>query len=442
MALTWVRTHDWDDQRLAYALGLPRLRPRRVLPHREQPAAPLEQIETARRICARLRGERRVPRVRPRHQPGGRHLGRHHRRGAPQAAQGLAGQAANGRLADLAHVARSCVGSATRSADRRGVGAERHREVDARPVVAAQLDRAAQLAGHQRLHDREPEAARLLEREPGRAARRRRRRRRRRARRRRVRAARGSCPRCAPSPRGNAWSTAFCMSSLSTTASGVATSPGSSPASPSTSKRRSRVGRRRRSPPRPARAAARCRRSGTTSPASRDSVSCTIAIERIRRSDSSSAACASGDCSRRPWSRSSAAIVWRLFFTRWWISRIVASFDSSIRSRRRRSVTSRSSTSTPTISSPSSSGIACTQHRRVAALDLLGDREPGADARRRPRPGRSRSRRGAAPTCTSGCRGGAASSPRSGWRSARAGRRRATITPSPTRGASSNSTSS
>ena len=82
----------------------------------------------------------------------------------------------------------------------------------------------------------------------------------------------------------------------------------------------------------------------TTSPASRDSVSCTIAIERIRRSDSSIAACASGDCSRRPCSRSSAAMVCRLFFTRWWISRMVASFDSSSRSRRRRSVTSRSST--------------------------------------------------------------------------------------------------
>ena len=54
----------------------------------------------------------------------------------------------------------------------------------------------------------------------------------------------------------------------------------------------------------------------TTSPASRDSVSCTIAIERIRRSDSSMAACASGDCSRRPWSRNNAAIVCRLFFTR------------------------------------------------------------------------------------------------------------------------------
>ena len=162
----------------------------------------------------------------------------------------------------------------------------------------------------------------------------------------------------------------------------------------------------------------------------------------MRRSDSSSAARASGDCSRRPCSRSSAAIVCRLFFTRWWISRIVASFDSSSRSRRRRSVTSRSSTSTPTISSPLEQRDRLHQHRRVALLDLLGDGQPGAASRRRPRPGRSPSPRGAAPTCTSGCPCGAASSPRSGSRTAPAGRGRATITPSPTRGASSNSSSS
>ena len=96
----------------------------------------------------------------------------------------------------------------------------------------------------------------------------------------------------------------------------------------------------------------------TSSLASRDSVSCTSAIARMRRSDSSIAACASGDCKRRPCNRNSAAIVCRLFLTRWWISRIVASFDMSNRSRRRRSVASRRSTSTPTTSSFSSCGIA------------------------------------------------------------------------------------
>ncbi len=83
-----------------------------------------------------------------------------------------------------------------------------------------------------------------------------------------------------------------------------------------------------------------------------------MAIERMRRSDSSIASCASSDASRRPWSRSSAAIVCRLFFTRWWISRIVASFDRSMRSRRRKSVTSRMSTNAPTASPASSSGMA------------------------------------------------------------------------------------
>ena len=137
---------------------------------------------------------------------------------------------------------------------------------------------------------------------------------------------------------GNAWLTAFCVSSLSTTASGVASSPGSSPACPTTSNRNRRrahrllhrarpaAGRSRRSPrtrARPARASrARSRSSGCAAPTPRSR---------------------SGlpEFTRRAWSRSSEAIVWRLFFTRWWISRIVASFDTSIRSRRRRSVTSR-----------------------------------------------------------------------------------------------------
>ena len=44
-----------------------------------------------------------------------------------------------------------------------------------------------------------------------------------------------------------------------------------------------------------------------------------------RRIASPSASSASGDATRRDCSRSSAATVCRLFFTRWWISRIVAS---------------------------------------------------------------------------------------------------------------------
>ena len=69
------------------------------------------------------------------------------------------------------------------------------------------------------------------------------------------------------------------------------------------------------------------------------------------------AAFASGDASRRPCRRSSDEIVCRLFFTRWWISRIVASFDSSSRSRRRSSEMSRSSTTAPDTSPCSTSGM-------------------------------------------------------------------------------------
>ena len=97
---------------------------------------------------------------------------------------------------------------------------------------------------------------------------------------------------------------------------------------------------------------------GTSSPASRDRVSCTSAIDADaahRLLDGRLGLAATP--SRRPCSRSSDEIVCRLFFTRWWISRIVASFDSSSRSRRRSSETSRSSTTAPVTAPWSSSGM-------------------------------------------------------------------------------------
>ena len=98
----------------------------------------------------------------------------------------------------------------------------------------------------------------------------------------------------------------------------------------------------------------------TSSSAAALSVSCTIAIVPTRRTASSRAAFASGASIRRACSRSSAATVCRLFFTRWWISRIVASLVTSSRSRRRRSVTSR------------------TQHERADRL-VQGPQRDGAD---------------------------------------------------------------
>ena len=90
------------------------------------------------------------------------------------------------------------------------------------------------------------------------------------------------------------------------------------------------------------------------------SVSCTIAIEPTRRTASSSAALASALSIRRACSRSRAATVCRLFFTRWWISRMVASLVTSSRSRLRRSVTSRTSTSAPISRPCGRSGMART----------------------------------------------------------------------------------
>ena len=51
MALTWVRTHDWDVERVAYAFGVPAT-PTPTCSSPSGAAAPrVEQIETARRIC-------------------------------------------------------------------------------------------------------------------------------------------------------------------------------------------------------------------------------------------------------------------------------------------------------------------------------------------------------------------------------------------------------
>ena len=77
-----------------------------------------------------------------------------------------------------------------------------------------------------------------------------------------------------------------------------------------------------------------------------------------RRSASLRASRASPSGTRRPCIRSRAATDWRLFLTRWWISRIVASFVISSRSRRRSSPTSRSSTIAPKRWPASVSGIA------------------------------------------------------------------------------------
>ena len=69
---------------------------------------------------------------------------------------------------------------------------------------------------------------------------------------------------------------------------------------------------------------------------------------------------------RRDCSRSSEEMVCRLFLTRWWTSRMAASLDSSSRSRRRSSLTSRMSTSAPVTLPLSRSGM----QRNTTAVSL------------------------------------------------------------------------
>ena len=166
---------------------------------------------------------------------------------------------------------------------------------------------------------------------------------------------RSSWIRTVPPSTGKAWSTAFWSSSVSTTAMVVETWPGTAPASPSTVNDTGRSGDETLS--------STTRTSGRTisvkarsSSALWASVSWTTEMAPIRRTDSPRAARASSPERRRAWSRSSDEMVCRLFFTRWWISRMVASLDTSWRSRRRNSVTSRTRTMAPVAVPPSSSG--------------------------------------------------------------------------------------
>ena len=155
-----------------------------------------------------------------------------------------------------------------------------------------------------------------------------------------------------------ACSTAFWSSSATVTASGVATSAATSPRSPCTE---ITIGCEETTE-----SSAICTSEltisakGTWSLGSRDRISCTSAMERTRRSASCSATRAARSPTRRACRLSSDEIVCRLFLTRWCTSRMAASLDSSNRSSRRTSVTSRSRIMAPVTTPWESSGMQCT----------------------------------------------------------------------------------
>ena len=105
-------------------------------------------------------------------------------------------------------------------------------------------------------------------------------------------------------------------------------------------------------------------------------------MARIRRSASSNAIrpWASSASSLRAWRRRRDEIVWRLFFTRWWTSRMVASLVSSSRSRRRRSVTSRTRIAAP-VSSPRRDERDAADHQDDVrpTLNLFDHRDPARE---------------------------------------------------------------
>ena len=150
--------------------------------------------------------------------------------------------------------------------------------------------------------------------------------------------------------------------------------------------------------------------NSTSSPASRDRVSCTIAIERIRRSDSSIA------CARlrrveppalQPQQRRDRLQV-VLHPVVDLADRRVLRHEHPVPAAQVGDVAQQDERAGG-LASSLSSGITRSSIDDVVPLDLLDHRQRRAHRGVAPRPRRSRSRRGAPATCTRGCPCGAAS---------------------------------
>ena len=156
------------------ARGVSRHRPRPVLPRRHHRARASSRSRRQGRL-PECHGQGAVPRVRPRHQPGLRHLGRHLRGGAPQAPPPVARRPAPRQLTPPFRIPqhrrpprgrpRGGRSDAFRDAAGSSAGYWWTGTDSARPcpavvgaVAAADLDRAGQLARHERAHDRQPQA--------------------------------------------------------------------------------------------------------------------------------------------------------------------------------------------------------------------------------------------------------------------------------------------
>ena len=367
MALTSSRSLNVRDRRLACRLGVSRHRPGPLLPRRHHRSGPRADRRGQGRVRRPATPRRPCLRVRPLHQPGLRRLGRHLRGGAPQAPPGQS--PASARPQQLPPADPAGVGTrrppyeTDRTASPRGGRSASGSTRDTTGTDSCHHGPGPGRAGGRRAANSmvpvqlaPPGRARSTGRgwwsSPGRTrptARPRRRP--------RPRAASPVVGQLDPDPaplrrRQRAGGIGVVHDVLEQL--GERPPPATWPPARAACRRRPsivkshRAARARSAPPPPcAPAAARSRRSRTSSPSSRDSVSCTSAIERMRRTDSSIAALADGSVRRRPCRRSSDEIVWRLFFTRWWISLMVASLETSRRSRLRSSETSRSSTTAP-----------------------------------------------------------------------------------------------
>ena len=157
MALTWIRTHDWDAEEWRNRAACRDTSPELFFPIGTTGVA-LDQIDAAKRVCGQCPVTGECLEFALAHQPGGRRLGRH----SPK--KSAAGCARAGRAAPSAQRRLAAPTSPSLQLDPRH--RDRHAHAHRRAVVAVHLDRAAELAGDERLHDREAEPLRRLEREP------------------------------------------------------------------------------------------------------------------------------------------------------------------------------------------------------------------------------------------------------------------------------------
>ena len=129
MALTWIRTHDWDSDAWRNRAACRDTSPELFFPIGTTGVA-LDQIEAAKRVCSQCPVTGECLEFALGDQPGSRRLGRPHRRGAPSGPQGLD----RDQLRDPRQLARRTYNST------RGIATRTRTHTDVPPLLCISID--------------------------------------------------------------------------------------------------------------------------------------------------------------------------------------------------------------------------------------------------------------------------------------------------------------